>query len=251
MCAAARFITISDLPQMLAGGVPAICVQFDGNYAETYAAYQYAVAKGINATVYIETNKVGLAGMMSASQLQEMDAAGWDLANHTMSHPSLITLTLEQQEAELAGAKAALEGWGLTRAAAHVAYPNGHYDATTLQAMENTGMLTGRGVGGVSQTTMDAINWYEVPSKTVATPSTAAEIIEWVEATICAGKLGIFYVHQLVEVSPPTYMWEMDNWQAVIDHIAKTKVATLTITQLYALHMAALAYSTPHCGVIE
>ena len=51
---------------------------------------------------------------LTDDQLREMQAAGWEIANHSRTHPDLTTLSLSQVESEIIGAKADLAARGFT-----------------------------------------------------------------------------------------------------------------------------------------
>ena len=66
---------------------------------------------------------------LNAEDVLELQAMGWEIASHTMSHPQLGSLTDEQQEAELAGSKNALESIGIQ--CSILAYPGSNTNENT------------------------------------------------------------------------------------------------------------------------
>lgn len=243
-------MTSGALPVRLNDSIPAISLQFDGDYLTTYAAYQYAAARGVPATVYIQTNQIGTDGYMTADHLREMSDGGWDIANHTISHPYLSLQSKAEQIAQLAGAAAALDGWGLSRASRHVAYPYGNYDAVTLEAMTEAGMLTGRMAGSdnAARLIMSDIDWYEIPCRVIDNQDTVAQMREYIEAAICAGKLVLIYTHRLPDDNPDTFEWYWSHWCDLVDYIASTNAVKLTISQLHTLKTSTLDYSGSYFG---
>lgn len=126
---------------------PPAAVLFDfDNVSDTVYDYAYPIlaAAGFKGTAYATSGNVGAAGYISLAEYQELYAAGWDVANHSATHPYLANLSQAAQETELETCAAYLEANAMPRAARMVAYPNGSYNTSTLAAMAATGMLTGR-----------------------------------------------------------------------------------------------------------
>lgn len=78
--------------------------------------------------------KVGRqAEHMTASELTDLCAAGFEVGSHTRTHRPLTELSPEELEEELAGSRAALED-ALCRSIRAVAYPYGLFDAAVESA---------------------------------------------------------------------------------------------------------------------
>ena len=60
---------------------------------------------------------------------------------HTISHPRLDSLNIEEQKREIIDSKATLEQW-LGHPIHHFSYPHGAYNKTTLQIVKETGFST-------------------------------------------------------------------------------------------------------------
>jgi peptidoglycan/xylan/chitin deacetylase (PgdA/CDA1 family) len=115
---------------------PLVLIQFDDTLPST-DLISYMSAKSIPGTAYLITN-----GLPSESLRNQALAAGWVLGNH-IHHQDLRALTVAEQEAALTEGYNELLAVGITTGQ-HVAYPMGWYNADTLTAMANAGMLTGR-----------------------------------------------------------------------------------------------------------
>jgi peptidoglycan/xylan/chitin deacetylase (PgdA/CDA1 family) len=79
-------------------------------------------------------------GDLGKDQIEEMIAAGWAIDAHTLTHPDLSTLDGADLEAEVAGAREALQ----ERFGAEVnflAYPSGRYDNEVIEAARDAGYL--------------------------------------------------------------------------------------------------------------
>ena len=51
---------------------------------------------------------------MTAQDLSDLQAAGWDIASHSVTHPSMISLSTTAARNELQNSKSTLTGLGLT-----------------------------------------------------------------------------------------------------------------------------------------
>jgi len=225
--------------------IPAILFTFDDTHESDYSvAFSYMQSKGMIGTSYIIQSAIDSTNGLTEAQIIEMDAAGWDIGNHTVSHVALTALTEAEQETEIGDCKTYLDGLGLTRASKHVAYPLGAYNADTLTAMTNLGMITGRTIVEGFKT-IDQFTWYELPS-TVLTSTTSLEYMRaLVDYIKCYGYTSIFYMHEIVESISSPGQWLISDFQALVDHVYDNKIPTLTISQLYGLHSAPLTYTNP------
>lgn len=183
--------------------------------------------RGLVGTVYINSSLVGTPGKMTEAQILEMAAAGWDMGNHTDTHPDLRTLTVEQQEAEFTTCRDYLNGLGLTRASRHVCYPSGWYNADTLTAMANAGMRTGRISGGATIDPPTVTNLFEIASPNPWTLDVGKQFA--LEAFITGG---VFVYHQHdIGVDPDFTIQEFTDW---LDYIVSLRIPCITISQLYS-----------------
>lgn len=94
--------------------------------------------------------------MMTPDEIQSLSAAGVEIGAHSVNHPILKTLPIEQQRWEIWESKKELEHW-LGKSVRHFAYPNGVWgkdlDEETVRVVEQAGfetaVITDWGVCGV------------------------------------------------------------------------------------------------------
>ena len=144
----------------------AVLFTFDDSRASVYyVGYPIFESHGYKATFYVVTDQINEGSYVgkstiNRSQLKTLYDAGWDIADHTRSHPFFLrdksnlsdNMNLAEQIAEIQGGKDNLTAWGFTRASSHISYPGGQYDDNTTLAMASCGMLTGRTVESAPQT---------------------------------------------------------------------------------------------------
>lgn len=191
-------------------------------------------AASVVGTDYVITNLLDTANYITSVQAQEMNTAGWDIANHTDDHTTLEGLPEAQIISHVQTAETALNALGLTRASKHVAYPNGGYGDASSAALATAGMLTGRTI--VSQDICPrGMNDYTIPCHMVVNTNTLADVQGYVNAAVTAGKITIILFHGLVAAGPTTYEWLISDFQAFIDWIVAQSIPTYTITDLYGM----------------
>jgi peptidoglycan/xylan/chitin deacetylase (PgdA/CDA1 family) len=103
----------------------------DGNGTDYTKAFPLFSSKGVRGTSFIITNNIGVGGLLTASQLQEMQQAGWEIGSHTKSHRNLTTLSEEELIEELQGSREALEALGVS--VRTLAYPGGAQNDTVRE----------------------------------------------------------------------------------------------------------------------
>ena len=124
---------------------PCVTFCFDGAYKSEIEIIAPLFEKyGIKATSFVETSTIGEKGIMTQSQLLELqNKYGWEIGSHTINHPSLPSLSTEQIESELRDSKEILTGMGFR--VNNVAYPNGEFDERVMAISRkyyNTGSKT-------------------------------------------------------------------------------------------------------------
>ena len=134
--------------------------------AHGYPATVYAVSGLIGATSSWDAG-VGPepAPLMSAAQLREIQAMGFTIGSHSVSHPRLAQLDDARIRAELTGSKHALEDL-LGRPVEHFCYPYGSHDLRAVEAAAAAGYVTGTTCVRAAATPADDL--LALPRKAVA-----------------------------------------------------------------------------------
>lgn len=125
-----------------------ICLTFDDGYQDNYdIAYPILKELGVPFTIYVTTgfidNRVPMWWYpnehlgISTESLNALDGDSiCTIGAHTVSHPRLDTLSIEEQHKEIAESKAILEQW-LGHSVDHFSYPHGVYNEDTLQIVHD------------------------------------------------------------------------------------------------------------------
>lgn len=224
----------------------AIMLSFDDGHESVYSkAYPLVKAKNMVATVYQQANVIGGGSYLTSANLITLNKNGWDIANHTNTHPHLVGMSKVNQEAEFNDCKLTLDGLGLSRASSHVAYPYGTYDDNTLVAMSSTSMKTGRLAslgGGISkaQPIYDGLTcWsYKILCLQVGNNDSLATIKGYLDTIRLKSRVVVnLLFHIIVDSNPDnSSRWLTQDFSDLLDYIELLGFQTLTIDEYYRLY---------------
>ncbi|GAA0361863.1 S-layer homology domain-containing protein [Bacillus horti] len=211
-----------------------VIIQFDDGWESVYTkAYPLMKEKGIVGNMGIISNLVGNSNYASVDQLKEMYAGGWDIFNHTASHPRLTTLTDQQIEAEISSAKAFLIGNQMTRAADFLAYPYGDFNERVMSIASKYSQFArtvmpdfevGTPINPYRLKTIDLVNDIE-PAVYQEAIRTAAE----------HGTTVIFLLHRIEDTGTSSIIYRTKDFQAFLDYLYsyRQEVDVLSISEWY------------------
>jgi peptidoglycan/xylan/chitin deacetylase (PgdA/CDA1 family) len=107
-------------------------ITIDDGYVDGYTeAFPILRENGFRATYYLPTGRIGWNRILTARQVTEMAAAGMEMADHSVSHIDLTTLSIENARAEILGPIDYLEKLVSARPTTF-AYPFGTYDTNVM-----------------------------------------------------------------------------------------------------------------------
>jgi peptidoglycan/xylan/chitin deacetylase (PgdA/CDA1 family) len=152
------------LAAFLAGHGSALAAQvrvsltFDDGWASHETVASMLAAHGLKGTFYVNSGNVGQSGYLTWGQLTSFNAAGTEIAGHTLTHPDVTTLTLAEAQHEICDDRTAILGHGFV--VPDFAYPFGSYDSTTgngtldaSSVVRGCGYSSGRGAYGLHNIT--------------------------------------------------------------------------------------------------
>jgi peptidoglycan/xylan/chitin deacetylase (PgdA/CDA1 family) len=119
-----------------------ICITFDdGSETDLLAAAPILHQAGFGATFYITAGWLGKPGHLSALQLKELSAQGFEIGCHSMTHPMLTDLDEAGLQREIVDAKSQLEQI-VGQPAEHFSCPGGRYDDRVVRISRAAGYKT-------------------------------------------------------------------------------------------------------------
>jgi len=192
-------------------------------------AYQAMRTRGVRGLLYINVEPVEqrLPGRLTPEQVDELNAAGWDVASHGYTHDDPTQMTSQQLTQHLQGAQQWLLGRGYTRGARHYGPPSNNCDQGTLDAAlkyydtvwcrEFSKLPAGYlfGVGACGNNT----GWEKIQSafdKLVGQPDKVLR---------CS-------FHDLVSENPTGNQADLDRINTILDYLEAKKIEVVTLSDL-------------------
>jgi peptidoglycan/xylan/chitin deacetylase (PgdA/CDA1 family) len=140
-----RSLGVGEALRFSAEGYPAesgVCITFDdGCETDLIAAAPVLREFGFHATFYLTAGFLGTPGYLSDEQVRELDAQGFEIGCHSMTHAYLSDLADVELKREIAGAKTRIEQI-IGHAIDHFSCPGGRYDQRTLAMARHAGFKT-------------------------------------------------------------------------------------------------------------
>jgi len=123
-----------EISKILAEGQKPIAITFDDGYEDAFtAAYPVLKKDGFTGTFYIIRNFVGRSEYMNQTQIDELSSAGMEIGSHSLDHPNLEKLSIDNQKKQIFDSK---------NSAATFCYPAGKYNNDTVALVKEAGYLT-------------------------------------------------------------------------------------------------------------
>lgn len=145
-------ITTTMLVNAIQQGAPLpprpIIITFDDNNLDNYTiAFPIMQKYGFIGVEYVPFTYIGVDGYMSAEQLKEMAAAGWEIGSHSLTHINLIELPADRLRAEIVDSRRRLQDL-LGVPILTFAYPFGANDSAAVDLVKFAGYIAGMGATG-------------------------------------------------------------------------------------------------------
>ena len=144
-------ITPTQLRQAILQGLQlppkTVIITFDDGNQDNYEyAFPIMQKYGFIGAIYIVANRLSADGFLSAEQLQEMAAAGWEIGSHSMTHTDLTDVIAHKIREELLDSRLRLEH-EIGVEVRSFAYPFGSFAPELASRVENYGYWTAMGLG--------------------------------------------------------------------------------------------------------
>ena len=215
-----------------------VTINFDDGWLSQYTNGVPALqANGLTATFFIITDSSITnpdPEYMNVSQLITLKNDGYEIGNHTQTHPDLTTLTPAQVQTEMGGAQTALQqAVGVTPT--DFAYPYGAYNATTIAIGQQVGFVSQRSVNS-GFNSKDNLNLTQLKIEEVDADITPAQVEAWVNQAI-AQKTWLILVYHEIDTKAPAgsgdeaYLTSPANLNTELAYIKSTGVAVETTAQ--------------------
>jgi len=119
-----------------------VCITFDdGCETDLIAAAAILQATAFRATFYLTAGFLGTPGYLTPGQVRDLDARGFEIGCHSMTHAYLSDLSDLELRREIAEAKLKIEQI-VAHPLEHFSCPGGRYDARTIETARRAGFRT-------------------------------------------------------------------------------------------------------------
>lgn len=135
------------VPAAGAAGPTVISFTFDDGRASAMNGQQLLHEHGMAGTFYINSGLIGRTGYMTRADLETLKDTGQEIAGHTVTHQSLLTLTPTEADRQVCQDRNTLLSWGYD--VTTFAYPYADWDAAAEAVVQHCGYNTARAVGDI------------------------------------------------------------------------------------------------------
>ncbi|MBI4387755.1 MAG: polysaccharide deacetylase family protein [Candidatus Omnitrophica bacterium] len=129
-------------PSTLFGGKErgrSIVITFDDGYRDNFEnAFPILAERGLKATIFCVTQRLGTEDYLELNEIFEMKRAGFSFGSHTNGHPHLPRLSREEKQREISDSKKILEEM-FDSPVSFFCYPYGEHDQETVALVQEAG----------------------------------------------------------------------------------------------------------------
>ncbi len=221
-------------------GIPKLMFTFEDGYSEIFTnAYPILDSKGLKANVMAIKSRaeLGSSSFLDISKLDFLYNNGWDIGNHTDTHPgSTEGYTTQTKTSEYLNCQNWLIQNGWTRGANHISYPTGFYDSEIVEIAKSIGAKTAKGDDyGIQSIPVEDI--YNLKSIKIGKDIPIDFVKAEIEKSINTGSTLIITVHKVVETPTLGFDVSLEYFEELVNFIYKKNaigtVEVMTISQWY------------------
>ncbi len=139
---------------------PVIITFDDGDISVYTTAFPIMQKYGLTGVTYIVGNYMGTDGYMTAEQIKELAAAGWEVGSHSRSHRDLTRLEPAVQQVEIVEARRVLQE-ATGSPVLTFAYPFGFMGETAGSYVHAAGYIAAMGLGFTSDQGKSNLFWLQ------------------------------------------------------------------------------------------
>lgn len=122
-----------------------VSLTFDDANADQLAAAQKLKSKGMAGTFYLNSGFINQPNYLSLANVQAMKVDGHEIASHTISHPDLTEVSLDEAKRQVCNDRVNWANWGYP--VASFAYPFASSTTPVETAVKDCGDNSARGLG--------------------------------------------------------------------------------------------------------
>ena len=179
---------------------------------------------GIPATLYVITDVVGTDHWyVTWDQIDKLSKAGWEIGDHTNTHPSLIKLSNADVISELDISKQTLLQHGYR--ALSFAPPFGDYNEKVLSFIRERFQSNRKADGGVDAGFNDPLHpdHYNLSAYELQDTTTFSQAKARIDRAVKDGQWLIFFAHKVVKGEPAPYEYKAARLKKIVRYVDKLK----------------------------
>jgi peptidoglycan/xylan/chitin deacetylase (PgdA/CDA1 family) len=208
-----------------------VSLTFDDAWRSQYTNALPALANyGMKATFYLLTGVTADPEYMTKAQMAAVQAAGHEIASHTIDHPHLPTLSAAEIDRQLAQSQADLRTWLGSGVAKNFCTPYGEYNATVISTARRyyrSHRSTDEGFN-----TKDRTDVYNIKVQNILGTTTPAQVGVWVDQAIRDKTWLVLVYHEVgTTVEDPTYSVTPQNLDAELKLMRDKGITVSTVDQ--------------------
>ena len=201
-------------------------IQWDDGFVSQYTeGFPIQDSYDIPSNTFINPTNVDAGDdRLTLEQLEELQAAGWEISSHLLYHDHLTELEPEEQETQIREAKEWLVDHGFEQGAEYFAYPFGEHDQSSYDLVgeyHSLAMIGGEPGCGLPR---------NFPAIGRSSEWTLEAVTEYVDLLIEWGGFGGLFWHAIPAETPA------DEFDAIMSHIAERRDAgdldVITLSEL-------------------
>jgi hypothetical protein len=124
-----------------------ISMTFDDGNADQLAAAQKLKSKSMAGTFYLNSGFIGAPNYLTLANVQSLVADGHEIAGHTISHPDLAEISIDEATRQICNDRVNWANWGIP--VANFAYPFASSTTAVETAATTCGDNSARGLGDI------------------------------------------------------------------------------------------------------
>ncbi|WP_289135583.1 polysaccharide deacetylase family protein [uncultured Brevibacillus sp.] len=197
---------------------PKVLFTFDDGWSTQYTkAFPLLLERGFVGNIGVISSYVGKTNYCTLAQLQEMYNYGWDLFNHTATHPDLATLSDTEAKNEIATCKNWLLSNGFARAADFLAYPYGGFTSSTIEAIKDNVKVArslGEGIQGEK-----LLNPHRIMTRNMVNGRATTNFTGFIDEVINTSGTLVFLNHKIEPSGTDPLIYTDASFTTVLDYL--------------------------------
>lgn len=208
----------------------------DGWISQYNDAFPLLLERGLKGNIGVIPTWIGSTPeptwekIMSLSQLDELYRYGWDLFNHTYTHPNLAMKTAEEVVKQVVDCKNWLNDKGYTRAADILAYPYGGHNTMVVDALSPHIRYGRTLIEGLESNPKNT----PLRGKTRNVVQLSADTLKgYVDEAINTGQTLVFCSHMIATTPTHSMQYKKADFITVLDYIKSKKdlIENVTVSE--------------------